>query len=87
MDDDARLFEKYRPKITEVTVVDAAREYGEGNEIVSLAGQQTGLDAFILLLATDAETRGPFLLSAYVARELCAQLIAAGFGPSRTPQR
>jgi hypothetical protein len=52
-------FEKYRPNLTEVTVLQAAQAYGRGDEIRSLNGKHTALDAFILLLATDAETFGP----------------------------
>jgi hypothetical protein len=77
-------FEKYRPKLTEVTVVRAAEVYGRGDDILSLNGQRTALSAFILLLATDAETHGPFLMRAKCARELCALLVAEGFGPSAT---
>jgi hypothetical protein len=35
----------------------------------------------ILLLATDSETIGPYLFSHHVARQLCAVLIDADFGP------
>lgn len=77
-------FEKYRPKITEVTVVQAAEVYGRGDEILSLNGKRTALSAFILLLATDSATHGPFLMKAKCARELCALLVAEGFGPSAT---
>jgi hypothetical protein len=74
-------FKKYRPNITEVTVVKAAEAYGRGDEILSLNGRRTGINAFILLLATDSETLGPYLLSSICARELCGLLISAGFGP------
>jgi hypothetical protein len=77
-------FMKYRPNLTEVTVTKAAEAYGRGDEILSLNGKRTALDAFILLLANDTETQGPFLLNAVCARELCALLIAAGFGPQIT---
>lgn len=87
MNEEARLFERFQPEITEETVVQAASAYGMGNEIISLAGRETALDSFILLLATDAETKGPFLLSGHAARELCVRLIAAGFGPSQTQPR
>jgi hypothetical protein len=81
MEEDALRFEKYRPKITLAMVSKAAADYGEGNEIVSLEGQRTAIDAFILLLATDSETIGPYLFSHHVARQLCAVLIDADFGP------
>lgn len=74
-------FKNYHPSITEVTVVQAVQSYGRGDEILSLNGKRTGIDAFILLLATDAETHGPFLLNRACARELCALLLAEGFGP------
>jgi hypothetical protein len=75
---------KYRPKLTEVTVVDAARAWGAGDEILSLNGKRTALDAFILLLATDSVTHGPFLMNSTCARELCALLVTEGFGPPAT---
>jgi hypothetical protein len=77
-------FKKYRPNLTEVTVVKAAEAYGRGDEILSLNGKPTALDSFILLLATDSETHGPYLLNSVCARELCALLIAGGFGPRAT---
>lgn len=77
-------FEKFRPEITEVTINQVASSFGLGNEIISLDGKRTGLDAFVLKLATDAEVIGPYLLNATCARALCAVLIAGGFGPSET---
>jgi hypothetical protein len=77
-------FEKYRPDITEVTVLQAAQAYGQGDEILSLNGKRTALDAFILLLAADNATHGPFLMRAKCARELCALLVAERFGPLST---
>jgi hypothetical protein len=77
-------FIKYRPKLTEVTVVEAAQAYGRGDEILSLNGKRTAIDAFILLLSTDAETHGPYLLNSTCARELCGLLISEGFGPQAT---
>ena len=74
-------FKKYRPNLTEVTVVKAAEAYGRGDEILSLNGKRTAIDSFILLLANDAETHGPYLMNAVCARELCALLLAEGFGP------
>jgi hypothetical protein len=79
-----RLFARYFPKITEVTIVQAAKEWSIGNEILSLDGQRTALDAFVFQLATDSETVGPFLLNSLCARELCARLLDAGFGPQQT---
>lgn len=81
MSEEKRLFQKHQPVITEVMVVRAARDWDEGNEILSLATRSAGIDSIILLLATDAELRGPFLLTPLCARELCARLLAAGFGP------
>jgi hypothetical protein len=77
-------FIKYRPKITEVTVVKAAQTYGLGEEILSLNGKGTAIDAFILLLATGDETLGPFLMNSTCARELYALLVTEGFGPQAT---
>ena len=74
-------FQKYRPALTEITVVQAAKSWGAGDEILSLNGKRTAIDAFILLLADDSTTKGPYLLNATCARELCALLIAGGFGP------
>ena len=77
-------FKKYQPKLTEVTVVQAAQAWGQGDEILSLIGKRTAIDGFILLLATDSEVRGPYLMNATCARELCARLLAEGFGPPTT---
>ena len=77
-------FKKYRPNVTEVMVAKLAQEYGLGGEIVSLGTRNAGLDSIILLLATDSGLRGPFLLNAVCARELCARLLAEGFGPPKT---
>jgi len=77
-------FKKYQPALTEVTVVKAAETWGLGDEILSLNGKRTAIDAFILLLATDAETHGPYLMNATCARALCALLLAEGFGPPIT---
>ena len=65
-------FEKYRPPITEMTVLKVGKSYGSGDDILSLNGQDAALDAFILLLATDNRTLGPFLLKSSVrSRALC----------------
>jgi hypothetical protein len=77
-------FEKYRPQLTEAMVTRAAQAYGRGDEILSLNGQRTALNAFILLLATDAQTFGPYLMNGVCARELCGLLVAGGFGPPTT---
>jgi len=77
-------FKKYRPNLTEVTVIKAAQAYGRGDEILSLNGKRTAIDAFILLLANDAETFGPYLMNVVCARELCALLLTEGFGPQAT---
>jgi len=74
-------FVKYLPKITEVTVVKLAQSWGEADEILSLNGKGTAIDHFILLLAAAEKTLGPYLLNATCARELCALLVAEGFGP------
>ena len=73
-------FIKYRPQLTEVTVIQAAQAYGLGDEILSLNGKRTAIDAFILLLANGTETFG-YLMNVVCARELCALLLAEGFGP------
>jgi hypothetical protein len=77
-------FIKYRPKVTEVTVIEAAKSWGQGDEILSLDGKGTAIDAFILLLATDSACHGPYLLNKVCASELCALLISEGFGPQST---
>ena len=74
-------FIKYRPEVTDVTVCEAAQSWGEGGEILSLDGKRTAINAFILLLSTDAEVHGPFVMNVVCARELCARLISEGFGP------
>jgi hypothetical protein len=76
-------FKKYRPTITEMTTVEAAQAFGIGDEIVSINGKGTALDAFILLLATRDEVRGPYLMNVVCARELCTLLLAEGFGPPK----
>jgi hypothetical protein len=77
-------FEKYYPKLTEVTNIKAAKTYGEGEEILSLNGKRTAIEHFILVLATDLAERGPFLMNATCARALCALLVDEGFGPPKT---
>jgi hypothetical protein len=77
-------FINYRPNLTEVTVVKAAQAFGTGDEILSLNGKGTALNAFILLLSTEANVFGPYLLNSVCARELCDLLISAGFGPPST---
>jgi hypothetical protein len=74
-------FIKYRPSVTDVTVVQAAQAYGRGDEILSLNGKRTAIDAFILLLSNDLEVHGPYLMNSKCARELCALLLNEGFGP------
>ena len=63
-------FTKYLPRITEVTDVQAAQAYGRGDEILSLNGKRVALDAFILLLADDSVTHGPYLMDSTCARAL-----------------
>lgn len=74
-------FDKFRPTITEVMVAQVASQFGAGGEVLSIDGKRTGLDAFIIQLASDSELFGPYLLNATTAKELCARLIAEGFGP------
>jgi hypothetical protein len=74
-------FLKYRPAVTEVTVLQAAQAYGRGDEILSLNGKRTAIDAFILLLSNDSEVHGPYLMNSTCARHLCAILLDEGFGP------
>jgi hypothetical protein len=76
-------FKKYRPKLTEMTTLQAAQAWGHGDEILSLNGKLTAIDAFILLLAADDRTHGPYLMNATCARALCALLVAEGFGPPK----
>ena len=74
-------FKKYRPNLTEVTVLKAAEAWGRGDEILSLNGKSTAIDAFILVLATDDRIHGPYLMNSTCARALCSLLLAEGFGP------
>lgn len=74
-------FDKFFPKITEQTIVQAAASYGVGGEIISLDGRETAINAFVMQLATDSEVHGPFLLNAECARALFIRLQKAGFGP------
>lgn len=73
--------EKYRPRLTDVEIVKAAEVYSRGDEILSLNGKRTAIDAFVLILATDSQSFGPFLLNGVCARELCALLADAGYEP------
>jgi hypothetical protein len=57
-------FQRFRPAITEETIVRVAQAHGRGDEIFSLAGKRTGFDSFVLLLANDTEPHGPFLMNA-----------------------
>ena len=77
-------FKKYRPKVTELTSAQAAQHYGQGEEILSLNGKRVALSHFILMLATETEEFGPYLMNGVCARELCALLVAEGFGPPTT---
>jgi hypothetical protein len=77
-------FIKYRPSVTEVTILKAAQAYGRGDEILSLNGKRTAIDSFILLLSNDLEVHGPYLLNSKCARELCVLLLTEGFGPPTT---
>jgi hypothetical protein len=74
-------FQKYHPAITELTVAHAKAHYDSGDEILSLNGKRTALSHFILMLATKAETYGPYLMNSTCARALCVHLIKEGFGP------
>jgi hypothetical protein len=77
-------FREYRPKLTEVTVVQAKQHYDQGEEILSLNGKRTALSHFILVLATKTETFGPYLMNGMCARELHALLEASDFGAPKT---
>jgi|HubBroStandDraft_2_1064218.scaffolds.fasta_scaffold1052715_1 hypothetical protein len=77
-------FIKYRPSVTEVTVLQAAQAYGRGDEILSLNGQRAAIDAFIILMSNDSEVHGPYLMNSTCARELCALLLDEGFWPPTT---
>lgn len=74
-------FKKYFPEITDMTVTNAASKFGIGDEILSLDGKRTGLDYFILNLATDGQIHGPFLMNSTCAHALYDLLVSAGFGP------
>jgi hypothetical protein len=73
-------FQKYLPKLTEVTSVKAAQSYGAGGEIISLNGKRVGIDAFMLVLADDEKQFGPFVLTNVSGRALFQRLSDEGFG-------
>lgn len=75
------LFQKFLPKLTEVTEVKAAEFFYRSGGVLSVNGKTSGLDAFTFVLATGAETYGPFVLNSVAARGLCRILISNGFGP------
>ncbi len=79
MDEDQQRFQRYFPEFTALTDLAGARSFGEGNEIMSLNSKRIALDGFMLLLATDSEVLGPFVMSATCARRLSSQLKDAGF--------
>lgn len=87
MTDDESKFKERRPKLTQVTTVQAVEAYNRGDLVVSLNGKRTAIDAFILSLATETDTFGPYLLNATCARALYALLVAADFGPPKAPYR
>jgi hypothetical protein len=75
------LLEKFRPKLTEMTEVQAAEFFYATGGVLSVNGKRSGLDAFSLVLATSTEKIGPYVLNNPSAKELCRLLIAEGFGP------
>jgi len=77
---DESNFIKYRTQITEVTAIKSQKYWGEGNEILSLDGRRAAINSFIICLANDSETGGPFFLNATCARKPCARLTSEGFG-------
>ena len=77
-------FRKYRPDVTAVTSVQAGQHWNYGNEILSLNGKRAALSHFILMLATDSDTFGPYIMNGVCARELCALLANEGFGPQES---
>jgi hypothetical protein len=76
-------FQRLQPKITELTSAQAKQHYDDGEEILSLNGKRVALSHFILMLATDKEVFGPYLLNSVCARALHAILEAEGFGPQK----
>ena len=74
-------FQRLQPKITELTSVQAKQHYDQGEEILSLNGKRAALSHFILILATETEEFGPYLLNSVCARSLYALLEAEDFGP------
>jgi len=80
MSDASDLLE-HQPLITYLSTAIAAKDWHEGDRILSLNGKATALDAFIFVLAKRNEMVGPLLLNGACARELCRLLIEAGFDP------
>jgi hypothetical protein len=73
------LFEEKLPKFTDT---DAAVLFHEHGEIVSVAGRKGPLDFFLVkFVSKNGLFAGPLTLNPVVARALCAQLLAAGYGP------
>jgi len=77
-------FKKYRPKITEVTSVQAKQHYDWGEEVVSLNGKRAALSHFMMILSTRTEEFGPYLMDSVCARALYDILDAEGFGPPKS---
>ncbi len=78
---DEENFAKYQPKVTELTILEAAQAFGTGDEVISLSGRQTGIDSFVLVLARDNHQHTVVLMTGVCARELGALLVSEGFGP------
>jgi hypothetical protein len=77
-------FQRLQPKITELTSVHAKQHYDQGEEILSLNGKRVALSHFILMLATETEEFGPYLMNSVCARALYALLEAEGFGAPKS---
>ena len=78
---DEELYQRFLPKLTEVTELSSANFYHDTGGVVSANGKRSALDAFTLVLATDEQEFGPFLLNAVAAQGLCRLLVEHGFGP------
>jgi hypothetical protein len=84
METDEQLFQRFQPRLNEVTEAKAAEFFYSTHGIQSLNGKLSAIDAFTLVLATDSEQYGPYVLNAVSARALCRLLMEHGFGPVKS---
>ncbi len=85
MMDEEELFQKFQPKLTEVTAIQTMEFFTKNGPIVSANGKEIGIGDFLLVMTTGVETYGPFPLNGTTAAALCNILIESGFGPEEEP--